>query len=96
MSHSPEPWKVEPSDEHEGRFEIDHAGYGSVPGCDGLFEEDARRIAACVNACAGVPTELIEAVDQKEIISAIGTREAILQVLQGSPDCVPHEEVDDA
>lgn len=40
MSHSPEPWKVEPSDEHDGRYEIDHGCDGSVPGCDGLFREE--------------------------------------------------------
>lgn len=59
MSHSPEPWKVEPSDEHDGRYEIDHGCDGSVPGCDGLFREDAARIVACVNFCAGIPTEVL-------------------------------------
>lgn len=28
--------------------------------CDGTTEETARRIVACVNACAGIPTEALE------------------------------------
>jgi hypothetical protein len=58
--HSPEPWKVEPSDDYDDRFEIDHSGNGSVAGCDGLFEADARRIVACVNELRDIPIEVIE------------------------------------
>ena len=58
--HPPEPWRVEPSDEHEGRYEIDHDAAGSVTGCDGLFLEVAERIVACVNHLKGVPTSLLE------------------------------------
>ena len=33
----------------------------AVPADPGVAEEVARRIAACVNACAGIPTEMLEA-----------------------------------
>ena len=59
MNHSPEPWKVELSDDWDDRYEIDHSGDGSVVGCDGLFLEDADRIVACVNALAGIPSDTI-------------------------------------
>lgn len=41
------------------------SGTGHVVGegrvvCDGTSEEDARRIVACVNACEGIPTEVLE------------------------------------
>jgi len=107
-NHSPEPWKPYFCDfitEEERRSYC--CGYvdgsGGIDNLSDAHDEchhivdlvDMQRICACVNAFVGVPIELIEAVDQEEIISVIGTREAILQVLQGSPDWVPHEEVDD-
>jgi hypothetical protein len=36
------------------------AGYGGETDI-GISDEDARRLVACVNACAGVPTEVLEA-----------------------------------
>lgn len=60
MNHTPEPWSfIERGDcgagaEADLSVEKDDAlrGYLSL--------DDARRIVACVNACAGIPTEQIE------------------------------------
>ena len=38
-----------------------HVIAGGKVVCDGTSEADARRIVACVNACAGIPTETLEA-----------------------------------
>jgi len=65
MSHTKEPWAT-----HEGDDDVivsatdPHVSLLSVK--DGTFgcfwnAEDARRIVACVNACAGIPTDDLEA-----------------------------------
>lgn len=61
--HTPEPWvaSIEPNKKEWG---IDAGKWGiaicaDAPG-DGTAEGNARRIVACVNACAGIPTELLE------------------------------------
>jgi len=69
MSHSLEPWWIEPLANNDRRAEI-HSGERTVHEVDGYVTspcvvaykvlpttEDAERIAACVNACAGIPTE---------------------------------------
>lgn len=55
MSHTPEPWEA-----YEGE-----EGYGITSVCGGYYgdienEADARRIVACVNACAGIDTDVLE------------------------------------
>ena len=62
--HTAEPW--------ERMFPNDSDGYDSVADShgNGIFQgeyyeptcspADARRIVACVNACAGIPTEFLE------------------------------------
>ena len=67
MNHSPEPWKVERSDDFDDRFEIDHSSSGSVVGCDGLFREDADRIVACVNFCKELSDEVLETKSTTEV-----------------------------
>lgn len=68
--HTPEPWKYtdDPSDgccwthhvETVARDpQMPDYAHGSVADISG--EENARRIVACVNACAGIPTEALEA-----------------------------------
>lgn len=63
MSHTPEPWFV---------CESDHEGVGllikPVPGMviteldvSNTMAADARRIVACVNALAGTPVDVVEA-----------------------------------
>lgn len=37
-----------------------HVIAGGKVVCDGTTLEDARRIVACVNACAGISTEALE------------------------------------
>ncbi len=68
MKHSPTPWRRIADGEDPGCLDcvvdaggneltVGHFGYGA------FFKEteDARRIVACVNACAGRPIELLEA-----------------------------------
>jgi hypothetical protein len=61
MSHSKEPWYWKYgyifSAEHKVVTYID-------PRCDDeISQEDADRIVACVNACRGIPTELLGRVE---------------------------------
>lgn len=67
MNHTPEPWGV-PADgdlllsDADGNILITgggHDDYGLIAYATSV--DDARRIVACVNACAGVDTELLEA-----------------------------------
>lgn len=63
MTHSPEPWKL-------GRcFDADCIADASGEDVYGTDEEIARvdleRIVACVNACAGIPTDVLAAVGDK-------------------------------
>lgn len=61
--HTKEPWSASP--EHNGKEWGINAGKWGIAICadapgDGTAEGNARRIIACVNACAGKPTELLE------------------------------------
>ncbi len=57
--HSPEPWKY--STDVGGRVNIFVDDGRTVTLCHAhLRPEDARRIVACVNACAAIPTEELE------------------------------------
>lgn len=57
--HSPEPWKF--SIDADGRVNIFVDDGRVVTLCHAhLRPEDARRIVACVNACDGIDTDLIE------------------------------------
>lgn len=71
MSHTPEPWSVA-----EESFDNDGIHESVIRGLDGraaiavtlefgannpgMREANARRIVACVNACEGISTELLE------------------------------------
>ncbi len=56
--HSPEPWEV---GDDAGEPWIMADGHRSVVHSLGAVDEaDARRIVACVNACARIPTEALE------------------------------------
>lgn len=61
--HSPEPWtiddKVRVHDANGRDLEYDCA--------DGFDANDIRRIVACVNACAGIPSELLNGTHFQEI-----------------------------
>lgn len=61
--HTPEPWRAQAWSSHAARTVLvdDPAaltGKRVIAECD--TEEDARRIVACVNACAGLTTDLLE------------------------------------
>lgn len=65
--HSKEPWRVGP-----GSWVVSDQGVNPIVGADdplygggclvaeSVCEADGRRIVACVNACAGIPTEELE------------------------------------
>ena len=70
MTHSPEPWAKGEGHESSAQL-VDatgkriadvRAGYGIRLPCDAIQEPDANidRIVACVNACAGIPTEALQ------------------------------------
>ena len=64
MSHTPEPWSYDLSDGCDLRIYSEtnsNIVYGcgccGSPNCE---DADARRIVACINACAGISTEQLE------------------------------------
>ena len=64
-AHTPEPWHLSFDDANGLQIEADGLTcvlYVSAEDIDAdMFRtEDARRIVACVNACAGIPTEALE------------------------------------
>lgn len=73
--HTPEPWEL-----YEGGCD----GPDSVAGktghvCTCELNEDARRIVACVNACKGIDTEVLEKIeDPQNQFDILGLREDAL------------------
>lgn len=77
MDHTPEPWHV--------TLRTTIFSYQSHPVCpvsrdthtpdisdkkrEAYAEANARRIVACVNACAGLPTDVLEATTVKELMA---------------------------
>ena len=62
MSHTKEPWSFSPENGLEWGVEAGKWGVAicaDAPG-DGTSEANARRIVACVNACAGISTDALE------------------------------------
>lgn len=63
MNHTPEPWEAVDRLTIRGPFERgnpDKPGWHIATMRDGAAEGDARRIAACINACQGTPTDALE------------------------------------
>ena len=62
----------------------------TVAGCDEngpvLSREDARRIVACVNFLAGIPTEALELVGTEDVRADLGHRLEILSKLKRAAD----------
>ena len=62
--HTPEPWAVDPDSTDEISGIVDSGGNGSIIRGDysdwWVTKANARRIVACVNACAGCATEVLE------------------------------------
>lgn len=70
--NTPTPWEAVDRKTIRGPFEIGNPGkpgelVGLVP--DWCGPENARRIVACVNACAGIQTEWLEGVEVKKVLS---------------------------
>jgi len=60
--HTKEPWSVDPRANLRVRDSHDNTicSCGTTDLIRDQWEENARRIVACVNACAGVPTFMLE------------------------------------
>lgn len=71
--HTPEPWHIEENGYDEWTLEIRDANRTMIAaiGFLGTYSEpnteNARRIVACVNACAGISTETLEKMDFGEL-----------------------------
>lgn len=77
IKHTPEPWRVElknvpiaDTGDYDGVVQI-FAGDAKQPIIEiwdesDEAEENARRIVACVNSCAGIPTDLLEVIQDFE------------------------------
>ena len=98
MEHAQEPWKVGVMGRIEGKRSVlaDVLGY---KGKEGLA--NARRIVACVNALAGVPTELIESEDSApqfikqqalSMATLVEQNKALLEALQRYVDSDGYED----
>lgn len=83
--HTAEPWSISAEGETDANADGFATGDVRVEGLDGLTviaevcaglpahetNANARRIIACVNACAGIPTELLESLELGELDAAI-------------------------
>ena len=87
QKHAPEPWQYRRSQ----FFVNDHEGRCVIGECNTNFPElsvaNARRIVACVNACAGISTENLEDnLPVKELAdrynAALKQRDMLLDVLK--------------
>ncbi len=93
--HSPEPWRVVESERcYEKYLDIVDANGDSVIRVRNEDREEGsnidchpdtiHRIAACVNACRGIPTEELE--DRLAIIRAIASGERVIPRGDGLPE----------
>lgn len=92
QKHTPEPWVVvAKGDEADGvDYFINQESDCSISGlvASWLSREDARRIVACVNACAGISTEGLESgkwtvtVVARELLVVIEQRDQLLEALK--------------
>lgn len=60
MSHTPTPWEVVIRDEDDADINATRKDGWYVTLAMNIGHENARRIVACVNACAGISTENLE------------------------------------
>ena len=79
IKHTPEPWIAVPGKRHDPeviittQYRLDQSK-GEICGMDVEFtgphgdeqKANARRIVACVNACAGIDTELLEIIEDND------------------------------
>ena len=82
--HTQEPWKVCHWKDDRRGFEIADRNQNRV-GFD-MTEANARRIVACVNACAGLPTEQLESSPPGGVLNGvaglIAQRDELLAALE--------------
>jgi len=67
--HTEEPWHVDTPLGHLSIFSAE--GNCIIPTYPGIKAANARRIVACINACAGIPTEALEAFAKKGILGQL-------------------------
>lgn len=94
--HTPEPWVM--STKADGNWWHISAGNQAIAAVHAaskkrnepyasMFEANARRIIACVNACAGLPTEQLESSPLGGVLngvaSLIAQRDELLAALEG-------------
>lgn len=93
MEHSPEPWMCESWGDKSapGSQEFcvwSDRGRKDVSGQEipiaNTTEEDARRIVACVNACAGIATNNLEAMGEGGLFELLGRYQSIADDLDRS------------
>lgn len=64
MTHTPEPWKVEPDEDIVAEIDTDVEAtqyiIASVDGANPAHKANAARIVSCVNGCAGLTEEEIK------------------------------------
>ena len=60
MIHTKEPWRAEKVCEANYEIYHDHGTNQIEVTATAITKENARRIVACVNACAGIPSEDLE------------------------------------
>lgn len=75
-----EPWEVEDDGNELPHMLVvaDRDGYGRVE----ADETDARRIVACVNFCAGVPTEQLEEIGLGGLRAEIEKRDKLIKAME--------------
>ncbi len=98
--HTPEPWRVEHNANgaywvvapRSGGCEVRGAAdpyYGGILIAESLSRQNAHRIVACVNACAGLPTEKLErnTLHYMEEVDTLRTQNAaLLEALKEAED----------
>ena len=76
QKHSPEPWEIDDEYVQQGDVAICHV-LSIDSDIEGdwvrgpITEANARRIVACVNACAGLPTEQLESSPPGGILNGV-------------------------
>ena len=99
MNHTKEPWSFSPA-ENGLEWGVEAGKWGvaicaDAPG-DGTSEANARRIVACVNACAGLPTDTLETIPSwssagvKTLADVVKQRDELLAALELLKEAVEH------
>lgn len=110
MNHTKEPWIAVPGGRHDPEVIITtqhrlDQSKGEICGMDVEFtgkhgdeqKANARRIVACVNACAGISTEALEAEGSavmgwnraaRKLIDAVKQRDDLLAALEGAANYI--------